>query len=309
MTPGRLLYLLYHRPIATLRQSAREGGPVNQWITAANRRAMVRAATALAPRPAPPDGAPEVCFLTGKRLWYQTAFCAASLDRVSGGAVRPVFFDDGSLDPATLAEIARVFPGGRIVTAGEIATRLDTHLPAARFPTLREHRKKFILLRKITDIHAGHAGWRLFLDSDMLFFRRPVAVLDWLAQPDVPIHMLDVQNAYGYSDAVLSALAGHPIPGLINTGLLGLPSHELDWERLEHWNRTLLERHGSSYFMEQALVALSLANRPIRRLASDDYRLLPDEAECRRPTSVLHHYVDLSKQGYFRYAWRHHRRG
>jgi hypothetical protein len=38
---------------------------------------------------------------------------------------------------------------------------------------------------------------------------------------------------------------------------------------------------------------------------ANDYRVMPTEAECRAPTAVLHHYVDTSKRGYFRHAWRH----
>jgi hypothetical protein len=59
------------------------------------------------------------------------------------------------------------------------------------------------------------------------------------------------------------------------------------------------------YYQEQALVALMLAGHDAQCLPSRDYLLLPDEAECRRPTAALHHYVDLSKRGYFRHAWRH----
>ncbi len=305
LTPGRILYLAWHQPLADIRRSLREGGPVNQWRTAQGRHEMERAAARMPPVPAPSAGAPEVCFLTGKRFWYQTAFCAASLARVAPGAVRPVFHDDGTLDRHIQEEAARIFPGSSVITAPEIEARLEASLPVARFPTLRAHRQTFILLRKLTDIHAGRTGWRLFLDSDMLFFRRPAAVLDWLATPRTPLHMLDVKNAYGYPDALLSALGGHPIPPLVNTGILGLPSHGLDWDKLEHWDRTLLGQHGSSYYMEQALVALSLAGRSLEQLPADDYRLMPGDDECRTPTAVLHHYVDLSKRGYFRLAWRH----
>jgi hypothetical protein len=218
--------------------------------------------------------------------------------------LRATFFDDGTFDSEMRDECARLFPGTRIETAAEIEARLETHLPAQRYPTLRAHRRSFILLRKLTDIHAGHDGWRLFLDSDMLFFRRPSELLAWLAAPASPLHMLDVRNAYGYSDEILGALCGRPIPALINTGILGLSSRELDWDKLEYWDHTLLERHGSSYYMEQALAALSLAGHQTIRLPATDYLLLPSEDEARRPTAVMHHYVDLAKRGYFRHAWR-----
>jgi hypothetical protein len=305
LTPGRILYLLYHRPVATVRQSAREGGPLNQWIDARGRHAMRRAAATLPPRPRPPVGAPEVSFLTGKKFWFQTAFCAWSLAQSSGREFSPVFLDDGTFDEALFQESIRIFPGATILDRTEIERRLDTHLPASRFPTLRAQRRTYIHLRKLTDAHVGHRGWRLVLDSDMLFFRRPDALLSWIDTPTRPIHMVDVQDAYGYPTATLAELADRPIPSFVNVGICGLRSEAIDWEKIEWWCAQLLARHGTSYYLEQALVALLLAKAAPLRLPPSDYLLLPSVAECRAPTAALHHYVDLSKRGYLRHAWRH----
>ncbi len=301
---GRLAYLGWHQPRAELARSWREGGPLNQFINWRGRVAMERAAALLPPRPMPAPDAPEVCFLTGRKFWYQTAFCCWSLSQESGREFAPVFMDDGTFDDALRAEGLRLFPGARFFNRAEIEERLDAHLPAARFPALRAQRRTYVHLRKLTDAHAGRRGWRLVLDSDMLFFRRPDALLAWLAAPDRPIHMLDVQDAYGYPAATLAALAGRPVPEKINVGICGLRSDAIDWEKLEYWCHELLARHGSSYYLEQALVALLLANAAPLRLPATDYLLLPTEAECRAPTAALHHYVAESKRGYFRHAWR-----
>ena len=302
---GRLVYLLWHKPRSELSRSRREGGPLHQFKNWRGQAAMARAAAELPPRPAPPAGAPEVCFLTGKKFWYQTAFCCWSLSARAGREYAPVFIDDGSFDDALRDECRRIFPAARVLGAKECEAALDVHLPAENFPALRNQRRTYLHLRKLTDAHAGHRGWRLVLDSDMLFFRRPDALLAWLDAPDRPIHMLDVQDAYGYPHTTLAALAGRPIPEKLNVGICGLRSDAIDWERLEFWCQQLLARHGSSYYLEQALVALLVAAESRLQLSADDYRLLPDEAECRAPTAVLHHYVAESKRGYFRHAWRH----
>jgi hypothetical protein len=67
---------------------------------------------------------------------------------------------------------------------------------------------------------------------------------------------------------------------------------------------TLIGRHGTSYYLEQALAALLLAGQSTQPLPVADYRLLPSESECIAPTAILHHYVAESKRGYFRHAWR-----
>lgn len=301
---GRGIYLAWHAPLASLRRCVHEGGPYQQWITRRGQSAMMAAARLLPPVRAQNSSAPEVCFLTGRKFWYQTAFCCWSLSGQTGGGISPVFIDDGSFDDELQAECRRVFPHARILFRDEIEAGLDVHLPAARFPALRAQRRTYIHLRKITDAHAGHRSWRIVLDSDMLFFRPPAALLAWLAAPGQPIHMMDVQDAYGYPDATLSELAGRPVPHRINVGICGLRSEALDWEKIEWWCAQLLQRHGTSYYLEQALVALLLADTDALRLPAEDYRLLPDEAECRHPRAVLHHYVADSKRGYFRHAWR-----
>jgi hypothetical protein len=304
VTPGRLLYLVWYRPAEILIRSWREGGPINQWITRRGRLAMVKAAGRLPPLAPPPADAPEVCFLTGQRFWYQTAFCFWSLCRQAGRPLRAAFYDDGTFDDSLRAECVRLFPGSRMCHAREIEASLNEHLPAARFPTLRARRQSLVLLRKLLDIHSGQSGWKIFMDSDMLFFRRPNFLLDWLEEPSQPLHMADSQNAYGYSLELLNTLAGTSVPERVNTGILGFNSGDFDWDRMESWCRRLQEAEGTSYYQEQALTAMLLAGRECQVAPADDYRLMPSEDEAKRPTAVMHHYVDLSKRGYFRHAWR-----
>jgi hypothetical protein len=304
MTPGRLLYLIWYKPVELLARSRREGGPVNQWRDRRGRLQMVAAAARLPSLPMPPPDAPEVSFLTGRRFWYQTAFCFWSLCRHAGRPMRAAFYDDGTFDDQLRAECVRLFPGARLHEAREITAALDEHLPVARFPTLRARRLLYPNLRKLTDVHAGRRGWRLVLDSDMLFFHRPDLLLAWLDAPARPLHMMDVQDAYGYSRALMESIVDKPVPRHLNVGLCGLRSDELDWDRLETWCRRLQEAEGTSYYQEQALAAMWLAGRECVVTPPQDYMLMPDEEEARRPRAVMHHYVHLSKRGYFRHAWR-----
>src|SRR3954470_19426870 len=94
---GRALYRVYYAPRAFARRCAREGA-LNLWRGARARRAMERAARRL---PAVPCGSgadvPAVFFLTGRKFWYQTAFCAHSLLRHAARPPRIVVLDDGTL--------------------------------------------------------------------------------------------------------------------------------------------------------------------------------------------------------------------
>ncbi|MBC8011415.1 MAG: glycosyl transferase, partial [Burkholderiales bacterium] len=161
-------------------------------------------------------------------------------------------------------------------------------------------------LRKIVDVHLGRAGWRLVLDSDLLFWREPRLLLDWAAAPDRPLHATDCVENYGYPRATLERIAGAPLPRLVNVGLCGLRSDTLDWDFLEHATATLLREHGTSYYLEQALVALLAARHPgpCAVTPAGDYVTYPSSAEIDAPSAVMHHYVDLSRDTYHLRAWR-----
>lgn len=303
---GRLLYLLWHAPVGVVRRSMREGGPVNQWIDARHRAEMEGAASRLpTSRATSAPAFPTLHFLTGRKFWYQSVFCLHSLQRHSGITFRAIFHDDGTLDEARRGRLLALFPAAEVRLRSENDARVARVLPPGRFPSLHlERRRVYPNFLKLTDVHAGGSGWQLVLDSDMLFFRRPERLLEWLAAPRGPIYMTDVADAYGYPLATMAALAGAPIPPKVNVGFCGLRSDAIDWDRLEAWTRELVSLH-PHYYLEQALSAMLFASQPCTILPPDDYRLAPDVPECQAPTAVLHHYVAQSKRGYFRHAWRH----
>lgn len=303
---GRLALALWHQPLARLRDSWRNGGPFVERETERQRQEMVAAARELPPLP-PRTGAPSVTLhlLTGQRFWYQTAFCLHSLAQQSEMGITAELYDDGSLDEPLRAHLARFGPGARIHSAASIRQRLDTFLPEAKFPVLRERWRNYPNIRKLTDPHLGSTGWKLVLDSDLLFFRRPGFLLNWLAGPARPLHAVDCEESYGYSRTLMERLAGSPIPPLVNVGLCGLQSESLNWPEIEAWCAELIGREKTSYYLEQALVAMLVARtQPCAVAPAADYVTKPARAECLAPHAVMHHYVAESKRWYFRHGWR-----
>lgn len=300
---GKLVYHLWYRHYTPLRELWRDGGPWQRRRTEAGRLEMEAAVPRLVPTVG--TGAPVTLYLlTGKKYWYQTAFCLWTFAHHSGRPLAPVIHDDGSLTAMQRDGLQRLFPATRFVSDTEAVATLDQALPAARFPFLRERRRAFALLRKITDIHAGQHGWRLFIDSDMLFFRRPDFLLAWHDAPDRPLRGEDIINAYGYRLELLAELAGRPVPERVNTGTLGLRSDAIDWDRMEYWCRELQTRVGPHYYQEQALIALLLAGVDCAVPPPQDHVVLPRPPEALAPRAVMHHYVAHSKRWYFQYRWR-----
>jgi len=301
---GVAMYRLYHVPKGIVSRYLKRD-PLRRAVDSQAQLEMENAVYTLSPLPDFGTGtALEISFLSGTKFWYQTCFCVYSMSQQSKVNLRPVIYDDGTLQASQKAEFQRLFPNVQIVSQETIQTRLERCLPEQKFPYLRQRRLAYPNLRKLTDIHIDSSGWKLVLDSDMLFFQSPTLLINWLRSPQSPCHMVDVETAYGYSSALMASLAGTSIPDRINVGICGLNSSALDWHKLEFWCKTLIEREGTHYYQEQAIVAMLMVQQPCAIAPAKDYIVLPDRAEVRSPKAVLHHYVADSKPWYFRYGWK-----
>jgi len=310
MTPrelaGRTLYLTYHAPLGELRRIFAAGGPWEQRKTEKGRSEMEAAAKNLSPLPEAKSGARPIAIhlLSGKRFWYQTAFCLWTLARHTQQTILPTIYDDGSLQAEHRVYLTTLFPEINFVNRGEIEERLDNLLPITRYPVLRDRWIHYPNIRKLIDVHLGKPGWKLVLDSDLLFFRRPTFLVEWLQYPEKPLHAVDCMTSYGYDRALINHLAGTPVAERINVGLAGLNGSDMDWDQLEYWSRELISKQGTNYYLEQALIAMLVAGQACSVAPAADYITYPDSLEAHACGAVMHHYVADSKRWYFQHCWR-----
>ena len=244
-----------------------------------------------------------VHLLSGRDYWPMTAFCVFSLLRCASANIVPLIVDDGTLSEREREALREISPGLQFSSAQECSEQVEHCLPPAQFPALRKLHSALPLMRKLLDVHAGRSGWRLFIDSDILFHREPVWMFDWLRAPERPVYMLDYQNSYGYSNALLCATTAAPMLANVNTGLCGLRSDEIDWELLEFWASRLCAAEGVNHFSEQCLTAMLMRVNGGRPAPSEEYRIKPDRVEVRHPTAAMHHYVAESRVWYYVDAW------
>lgn len=301
---GVLAYKCFYRPLEKwhrLRTRGLASTAAMAWGEQRMRRAGVRLPSAAT---APVDDGACATFLTGHAYWWQTIWCAWTLACHTGGRTPLEIVDDGSLRPAELTHLRRLLPEARFVTTLEIEAQLRDRLPPEEFPLIWFYRRVKPIFRKFTDIFGRDDQWRLLLDSDMLFFRPPECLEQWLREPDRPCYMIDVHNAYGYSPELMRRLAGAPIPDLVNIGIFGFTGRLVDWPRVERWLKELIETEGLKYNLTQAISAMHLAARPCLVLPAADYQLLPTRQQVEQPAAVLQHYVAESKEWYLRTGWR-----
>lgn len=300
-----LINFLYRNPRSQLQKFRRFGGYLNYRGMMNGRREMEQHSVELPPVISYADGFP-VYFLTGKNYLYQTLYCIQSLIKSSAAQFKFILVDDGSFNDALIERVAKQLPGAQVITQARINENLQNALPETRYPYLHKKRAVYPHIKKLTDVHTipGDA-WKLVLDSDMLFWHEPADLVRWLNHPKQPLHMIDCTEAYGYSQRLMTQLAGSPIKPLLNVGAIGLKSEAIDWDKLENWVKTLEEQEGTSYYLEQALSAMLIGNADAIILKAEDYIVSPGPDQIKNKTGILHHYVDLSKEGYFKHAWKH----
>lgn len=299
-----IINILYRYPKANLKKLARFGGYFAYRKMMHGQKLMMRASKNLRPVHSTADGLP-VYFLTGKKYLYQTLFCIQSLVKVSQAPFKFILIDDGSFDDQLIEQINTQLPGAEIVTQQMINQNLNSALPQHLYPVLHHKRKVYPHIKKLTDVHTiPGADWKLVLDSDMMFWNNPSTLINWLQQPEKPIYMQDCQESYGYTRQLMEELCKNKVPKLLNVGTIGLNSSMINWDNMESWTKILEEKEGKSYYLEQALTAMLLANIKATILPPDAYVVNPDVCRIEDHTEILHHYVDLSKKGYFNNAWK-----
>jgi hypothetical protein len=236
-----------------------------------------------------------VYFLTGRRFWHQTAFCVHSFIRHSRAGFPLIFMSDGTLDANIAERLTALFPNARVLSHVELSEKIAAFLPRSRYPALNTHRHRFVLLRKLTDTLVGEHGYRLFFDSDMLFWNHPGELLARVRRGE-SLYMADAGgDGYTLPRSILKQyLSVEPAP-TVNSGLIGVHADNIDWDLLERACALLLTEGQDQRLLEQTLWAILLAQQNARALPASDYRVVIDPPACRAALAegrpVLMHYA------------------
>lgn len=296
---GRLAYRLFFHPRTWL------GDRVAAALRTRRDRAMRAAAARLQPLQLPPPDRtrPPCRFLTGERFAHQTVFCARSFEWACGTHVLIEIFSDGTLRSEHDALIHRVLPHAVVHADEATAARLERQLPPDRFPRLRAMRDHCPLMRKVLDLHVGFRGPSLSLDSDMLFFRLPGALLDWMVDPRENLYMHQEGDALVGDRASLGQALGVALFPGVNSGIVALNDAAIDWDDLERAAAALTGEQRRHLWAEQTLLAYQVSRQGARPLARTDYRLCHSRADLTGALPVLRHYVHKAKDCYLADEW------
>jgi hypothetical protein len=246
----------------------------------------------------------ELHMVVGKRFWYMAAFALVSLKKHLSSPVQVHFYSDGTLT-AEHGKALRQLPVEAVFHGiEEIMAKVEKWLPREKYPTLRERFDNYPNIRKLISPHVGSRGSKIVLDADVLFFDRPDELCNWGEKPEGVLCATDIEESYGYKRGLLEKMAGGQLPERVNVGVTGLISEKIDWDQLEKWFAELHAKEGTSYYLEQALIAMMCVENGCNQLAARRYITYPNKADTGARAGVMQHYVDLSKKQYFRVLWR-----
>jgi len=142
-----------------------------------------------------------------------------SLEFHSGFSWAPVLHDDGTLSDRDAAELRANFPDATVIRRAEADAALGSAL--ADYPRCRENRLKHPWFLKVFDTrHFAPHDRYIVIDSDIVFFRRPDFVLDWMEKrPETFWFMEDTKEKYSSDRAGIEAAMGFPLWERVNSGL------------------------------------------------------------------------------------------
>lgn len=247
MTPGRALYLTRR----FLRHGIR-----GAW----HREVTLSRVFSQPPITGLTDDSCEIHVLTSAEDWIMLLWALRTFYRTSRANYRLCVHEDGTLPPAAWNRLHGQFPDARIISRSDADHRMAAALRDA--PRCAEYRRKHPLLLKTFDFQVFLQSERLLLlDSDILFFSRPDALLARLNDPSYRRNTLNRDWAYGYS-VTPEELARHglaQVEPFINSGLGLLHAGSIRLEWCEDYFARLPSLPSHPHRIEQTLIALCSA--------------------------------------------------
>lgn len=300
--PSRLKHRIYSRrpdacadlAWATAAAWARLAGPTTWRL---KRHALAWLASGIPPAPA--GGTPRVAVhsLVCKRDLRMALFSAKSLLLAAQEPIRWVYHDDGSLSADDCARLERHLSHAKVIRRPESDARAEAAL--RDFPKLAAWRRCHAMSLKLIDVSLWAEDERVvYLDTDVLFLRRPDLLLDGEAGRSPSYFNRDVASVYAPSDVdLLAEEFGVALLPEINAGVWAMDQTELRLERLERWIASdLFQPRLSDPLVEQTLVAL------LASVAHHGAHHLPPEYDLRfeRPIEacVCRHYAGPFRHGF-----------
>lgn len=174
----------------------------------------------------------EIHVLTYEKDWLNLIWALKTFYYYAERRYALCIHDDGTLTPANRATLQYHFPEARLITRAEADRRVLANLE--NYPRCLKFRQTNHLAPKIFDFRDYLMSDRmLLLDSDVLFFAQPRALLERIEDKKYRLNTVngDVASAYTVDPAAIRQQFGFELIDRFNSGfgLIHKASMQLDW--------------------------------------------------------------------------------
>jgi hypothetical protein len=228
--------------------------------------------------------------LVSERTIHAGMLAAASFELRSGRRWKWFVHGDGTVTDEQSAALRKTLPDVRYIPRGEADARAAEFL--SEHPRCLANRSRHNLFLKFLDVAAFATQPRLIvLDSDVIFFRRPEDILDWVdTKSDECRYNEDTREKFCIPRGEIEAELPVRLPPRFNSGLVLMPGSAFDLHLAEKLLTAFEDRAHAPQFFEQTLYALMAGANPA------GVRALPRTYEIswgyfRAPGSICRHYV------------------
>ena len=222
------------------------------------------------PVPVAASGDAAVHTLCGARGVVDALFCLKTLYRFVPERYPLVIHEDGSFSDGDVRLVSRHFPGARVIRRAEADRAILAELDARGLERCADFRRTSVFALKIFDLQHYAEGRRVcYVDADVLFHRRPAALLAALAAPDGEFadrYNVDVRSCFTWpADSVLREFGVLPPARPVNSGLMVVRRDPPAWDVYER----CLELAERDFWVEQSLWAVDFARNGAQPLPAD----------------------------------------
>lgn len=216
--------------------------------------------------------------------------------------IRPrlVVYDDGSLSEAAINTFLGHFVNCQIISRDrfhrDMEDFLKTHRATLSYSKIRSF---YCALKLLGPMYYTKSEFLLYLDSDVLFFKKPCEMLTYI-ESGTPFYMSDYQDAYTYPVEFLNRLLKIELAHNINAGLFYVARSDFasNLDLVESYFKQIPEIEKQKYTLnrhEQTLASILLSKANAKRL-SGDYQISKKPIDDK---TTSHHFVNDGSRKYF----------
>jgi hypothetical protein len=168
----------------------------------------------------------------------------------------PFIHEDGSFTPEDRSLLQEHFPDAVVINRAEADREVTEAL--AGFPACRRHRANHNWFLKVFDTRHYAPGDRyMIIDSDIVFFRRPSAVLDWIDGSSEEMWIMeDEKEKYSHSRSEIETSMGLRMLERANSGLDLMPKSAANLALADRFLDACASTARQYEFLEQTIFGL-----------------------------------------------------